>query len=177
VGVSLGLAALKLVIHLLSSSNYGYFRDEFYYLAATLSDVSHSLAVEDQAKACIFTSNYGEAGALQFYSSRYDLPPVIGGHNNYYLWGPGNCTGEVILYLGHANVDDLKQGFADVQQGTVNKCRYCMPYENKLPIFLCRGIKMPIELTWPPDSLFQKQSVGRVGVLLRRIETKSSTQT
>ena len=29
-----GLAALKLVIHLLTSSGYGYFRDEFYYLAA-----------------------------------------------------------------------------------------------------------------------------------------------
>src|SRR6266545_204200 len=33
--VIVGLAALKLVIHLLTSSNYGYFRDEFYYLAAS----------------------------------------------------------------------------------------------------------------------------------------------
>jgi hypothetical protein len=33
--VILGLAGLKLVIHLLTSSNYGYFRDEFYYLAAS----------------------------------------------------------------------------------------------------------------------------------------------
>ena len=33
--VIVGLAVLKLVIHLLTSSSYGYFRDEFYYLAAS----------------------------------------------------------------------------------------------------------------------------------------------
>src|SRR5512133_176247 len=31
----IGLAVLKLIIHLLTSSNYGYFRDEFYYIAAS----------------------------------------------------------------------------------------------------------------------------------------------
>jgi len=133
------------------------FADRFGWeeLAATMSDIYHSLPAEDRAKACIFTSNYGEAGALQFYSFKYDLPPIVSGHNNYYLWGPGNCTGEVLLYLGHANIDDLKQGFADVQQVVVNKCQYCMPYENNLPIFLCRGIKMPIEQAWPQTKFFQ----------------------
>lgn len=33
--IIVGLAVLKLVIHLLTSSNYGYFRDEFYYIAAS----------------------------------------------------------------------------------------------------------------------------------------------
>src|SRR5512138_1303677 len=34
-GIVVGLALLKLVIHLLTSSTYGYFRDEFYYIAAS----------------------------------------------------------------------------------------------------------------------------------------------
>jgi hypothetical protein len=33
--VIVGLAVLKFVIHLLTSSSYGYFRDEFYYIAAS----------------------------------------------------------------------------------------------------------------------------------------------
>src|SRR5512133_3549647 len=33
--ILVALAVLKLVIHLLTSSNYGYFRDEFYYIAAS----------------------------------------------------------------------------------------------------------------------------------------------
>jgi hypothetical protein len=124
-------------------------------LAGTVSEVYHSLPAQDRAKTCIFTSNYGEAGALQFYSSRYDLPPVISGHNNYYLWGPGNCTGDVLLYLGHASLDELKQQFADVQPVALNKCQYCMPYENDLPIFLCRGIKVPIIQVWQQTKSFQ----------------------
>jgi 4-amino-4-deoxy-L-arabinose transferase-like glycosyltransferase len=133
------------------------FADRFGWeeLAATVSDVYHALPPEDRAKACIVTGNYGEAGALQFYGSKYDLPPVISGHNNYYLWGPGSCTGEVVIYLGRANMDDLKQGFADVQQVAVSQCQYCMPYENDLPIFLCRGIKVPIEQVWPQTKYFQ----------------------
>jgi 4-amino-4-deoxy-L-arabinose transferase-like glycosyltransferase len=133
------------------------FADRFGWeeLAVTMSDVYHALGPEERAKVCIVTSNYGEAGALQFYSSKYELPPVVSGHNNYYLWGPGNCTGDVILYAGQADINDLKQGFADVQQIAVHKCEYCMPYENNLPIFLCRGIKMPIEQTWPQTRSFQ----------------------
>ncbi len=133
------------------------FADRFGWeeLAARMSEVYRSLPAEDQARTCIVTSNYGEAGALQFYSSKYDLPPIISGHNNYYLWGPGNCTGEVILYLGDANIDDLKQGFVEVKQVAVTQCEYCMPYENNLPIFLCRGIRIPIEQTWPQTKVFQ----------------------
>ena len=133
------------------------FADRFGWeeLAATLSDVYRSLPAQDRAQACIFTTNYGEAGALQFYSFKYDLPPIVSGHNNYYLWGPGDCTGEVLLYLGDADIADLQQGFADVQQVAVTKCQYCMPYENDLPVFLCRGIKMSIEQVWPQTKFFQ----------------------
>ena len=133
------------------------FADRFGWdeLAVSMSDVYHSLPAGDQAKACIITSNYGEAGALQFYSSKYDLPPIISGHNNYYLWGPGNCTGDVIIYLGQVNIDDLKKTFADVQQVAVTQCQYCMPYENDLPIFLLHGIKVPIEQAWPQTRFFQ----------------------
>jgi len=133
------------------------FADRFGWegLAARLSDVYRSLPAEEQAKACIFASNYGEAGALQFYSSRYDLPAVISGHNNYYLWGPGECTGQVVIYVGQSTVADLKQGFADVQQVAATSCEYCMPYENHLPIFVCRGIKLSIEQTWPQTKSFQ----------------------
>ena len=133
------------------------FADRFGWeeLAATMSDVYRSLPAQDRAKACIFATNYGEAGALQFYGFKYHLPQIVSGHNNYFLWGPGNCTGEVLLYLGDADVADLQQGFADVQQMAATKCQYCMPYENDLPIFLCRGIKMPIEQVWPQTKFFQ----------------------
>jgi hypothetical protein len=134
-----------------------HFADRFGWeeLAVSMSNVYHSVPAQDRAKACIFTSNYGEAGALQFYSSKYELPPVISGHNTYYVWGPGNCTGEVLIYVGQATIADLKQGFADVQQVAVTTRQYCMPYENDVPIFLCRGIKMLIKQAWPQTKVIQ----------------------
>jgi hypothetical protein len=50
------------------------------------------LPPEDQEKAAIFTSNYGEAGAIHFYGRDYGLPEPISGHNNYWMWGPGRLV-------------------------------------------------------------------------------------
>jgi hypothetical protein len=134
-----------------------HFADRFGWeeLATTMSDVYRSLPAEDQAKACIYVRSYGEAGALEFYSSKYALPPVISGQNNYHLWGPGSCTGEVVIHMGHSNIDHLKQEFAGVQLAAVHRCQYCMPFENDVPIFLCRGIKIPIEQIWPQARFFE----------------------
>jgi hypothetical protein len=53
------------------------------------------------------------------------------------------------------SIADLKQGFADVQQVAVTTRQYCMPYENDVPIFLCRGIKMLIKQAWPQTKVIQ----------------------
>ncbi|MBN2387256.1 MAG: glycosyltransferase family 39 protein [Anaerolineales bacterium] len=104
------------------------------------------LSPEDQARACIFTGNYGQAGALEFFGP--DLPPVISGHNNYYLWGPGDCSGEVILTIG-IPVEDLTPVFATVEPAGVAECDYCMPYEDDLTIYLCRDLAVPLDQAWP----------------------------
>jgi hypothetical protein len=133
------------------------FADRFGWeeLATTMSKAYHSLPVEDQAKACIFTGNYGEAGALEFYRGKYELPTIISGHNNYYLWGPGNCTGEVVLFFNAATREELQQVFNTVEQIGVNTCDYCMPFENNAPILLARGIKTPLQQAWPAVKFFQ----------------------
>ena len=50
--------------------------------------------------ARIFTYNYGQAGAIDFFGPRYGLPPAISPHNNYWLWGPRGATGEVLIIVG-----------------------------------------------------------------------------
>jgi len=124
-------------------------------LAETMAKTYQSLPADDQAKACIFTENYGEAAALEFYSQKYELPPIISGHNNYYLWGPQNCTGEVLLFFSWGTVPELQPAFAQVEQVGVFTCQYCMPFENNSPILLARGMKKPMEQAWPEVKFFQ----------------------
>ena len=44
--------------------------------------------------------------------------------------------------------DDHKDDFASVELAGVSKCKYCMPYENDVNIFLCRGFKYNIKEAW-----------------------------
>lgn len=114
--------------------------------AEAVRQVYEGLPPADRARACILTDNYGEAGALEFFGP--DLPPVVSGHNNYHLWGPGDCTGEVIITLGFP-AEELTPYFDSVEWITTAECDYCMPYEDNLPVYVCRGLMMPLREAWP----------------------------
>lgn len=117
-------------------------------LAATVAQVYRTLPEEDRRRACVFAQNYGEAGAIDVLGRRHDLPPAISGHNSYYLWGPGECTGEVVLVIGDEG-ERLEELFAEVELGAVFDCTDCMPYEDGRPVWVCRGLEMPVEELWP----------------------------
>jgi hypothetical protein len=106
-----------------------------------------SLPASERAQACIFTDNYGEASAISFLGTRYHLPPVISGHNNYYLWGPGRCTGAVIITVG-LTLTDNQQSFARVVKVATITCQYCMGYENDLPVYVCTRPKVSVREAW-----------------------------
>jgi Dolichyl-phosphate-mannose-protein mannosyltransferase len=105
-------------------------------MTATMAKVYQQLPPDEQAQACIYTANYGEASALSFFGPTYHLPPVISGHNNYYLWGPGRCTGAVLIVIGISR-GYLQQGWSSVEQAAINTCTYCMAGEDNLPIYVC----------------------------------------
>jgi len=106
-----------------------------------------NLPEEDRAKACLFTLSYGVAGALEFLG-RGELPPVVSGHNSYWLWGPGGCTGEVVVIMG-GDAQDHAEHFASVEQVDTVECGYCMPYENHQPIFVARDFQGDLAEAWP----------------------------
>jgi len=128
-----------------------YFADQFGWeeRTAAVGRVYAGLPPDDQSQAVIFTNNYGEAGALTFFSGPYHLPPVISGHNNYYLWGPGNVSGAVVIIVGFHDTSALQPLFARVEPVGTTHCTYCMDYENNVPIFVARGPKEPIRTLWP----------------------------
>lgn len=81
-----------------------YYADMFGWeeMAAEVARVYRALPADEQAKCFVFVRNYGEAGAIDFFGRKYGLPPAACAHNNYWLWGPGNRTGDVAIILGQA---------------------------------------------------------------------------
>ncbi|HEY7973794.1 MAG TPA: glycosyltransferase family 39 protein [Ktedonobacterales bacterium] len=115
---------------------------------ALIARVYHGLPPDEQRVACIFTENYGEAGALVQFGGRYHLPPPISGHNAFYLWGPGGCTGQVIITI---NVDPqvAAQEFGSVTLAARTSCAACVDFENQAPILILRRPKAPFAVIWP----------------------------
>ena len=116
-------------------------------MTANIAHVYHSLPANEQDQACIFAANYGEAGAIDLYGPQYHLPTAISGHNSYYLWGPGNCSGKIIISIGIPS-KQLQTVFTSVTQASINTCQYCMPAENNLPIYIARDPKESIHDIW-----------------------------
>jgi hypothetical protein len=127
-----------------------HFADRFGWeeMTATVAAVYESLPPEEQAQACILAENYGEAGALEFLGQAHHLPRVISGHMTYFLWGPGACTGDVLITIGFSQ-DDLAPVFGEIEQRALFTCQHCMPYESDLPIYVVRHPIAPAADLWP----------------------------
>jgi hypothetical protein len=110
--------------------------------------VYHSLPAEDRAKARIFSQNYGEAAAVDFFGPKYGLPPAISGHQNYFLWGPRGYNGDVLIVFDEPSNRNCHE-FRSVQDhGQVHISQWAMPWEQSQHIYVCRGLKMPVSELW-----------------------------
>jgi len=116
-------------------------------LTQEVARIYHTLPPAEQANAGIRASNYGEAGAIDFFGSRYGLPRAICAHQNYFYWGPPKITPQTIIYL-QADPEALKKNCASLQQAGTHFNLYGMGEENE-PIYLCRGPKFTFAEMWP----------------------------
>lgn len=118
-------------------------------LAAKCRDAYETLSPEEKKEAFFLTANYGEASAINFYGKAYGLPEAISGHNQYYLWGPRGHSGKVVIAFRVAPRDELLKYFDSVEEAGRTDARYAMPYEVGQPIYICRGIRVPLAEVWP----------------------------
>lgn len=125
-----------------------YYADEFNWqeMVQEVARVYHALTPEEQAKTAIFTGNYGEAAAIDFFGPKYGLPKAISGHQNYFLWGPRNYTGEIVIRVG-APIEDVRSGYENVAVAATIENPYALFYETR-PILLCRGRKENYQTQW-----------------------------
>jgi len=126
-----------------------YYSDQFGWeeMTSAVARAYNALSPQDRAQTCIGASNYGEAGAIDFFGPKYGLPSAISGHQNYFLWGPHHCTGKMLILLGDRPEDwygrcDHLDVVADLYHP------YAIKFENK-PVLLCRGLKANLQDIWP----------------------------
>ena len=116
-------------------------------LAETVAAVHAALPAEDRGRACVYGQNYGEAAAIDAFGPAMGLPPAISQHNSYWLWGPGSCTGAVVVIIGGDREDHIEH-FESVEPAGAFRCADCMPYESDLTIWVARGLTVPLADAW-----------------------------
>jgi len=97
--------------------------------------------------AAIFTSNYGEAGAVGLYGPARGLPPAWSGHNAYGLWGPPpENAGPVVVVWEDGSPDRRFTGChltAKVDTGVSNE------ETDRAAVYVCAGPVGGWRASWP----------------------------
>ena len=126
-----------------------HFADRFGWenMARTVSEVYSGLTEAEKEKCAILAGNYGQAGAMDFFGPKYGLPKAVSIHNSYWMWGPGNMSGEIVISVGVAQ-DELLKYFAFVDERARVRSANAMPAENNLPVYLCKNMKIPLSEFW-----------------------------
>jgi len=126
-----------------------WFADEFGWpeMVEKVAQVYNSLPPEERARTAIFSNGWGEAAAVDFYGAKYGLPKAISKHNSYWLWGPGNYTGETVIILRSSGRNEPRLFETVERAGHVEH-----PYARRdeyFDILLCRGLKTDLRKAWP----------------------------
>ena len=101
-----------------------------------------------QPPASVFTGYYAEAGALDVLGSADHLPPVLSGHNTYWMWGPGRASDRTVLVVDA--LGRLRPYFASCRLLTT----YYAPYHVQndwtgIQIGVCAGPVASWPALWP----------------------------
>ena len=91
-------------------------------------------------------SNYAEAGAIDIFGK--GLPPALSGNNQYYLWGPRDYDGSVVIAVGFE-----PSALASLCGSVTVAARYGtspfeMPYERDRSIVICRNMRPSLAARW-----------------------------
>ena len=108
---------------------------------------------EGRSSTAILARDFGEAGAIDLLGRKYGLPGAISGHQNYYLWGPREYTGESVLAIGFPQ-QQLAFWFDSVEPVGMVWHPYSMASERFI-IYHCRSPKQPMAALWPAMKIWR----------------------
>ncbi len=84
---------------------------------SALKGVYDSLPQEEQKNSLIWGKHYSQAGAVNLFQKKYDLPHAFSYHGSFYLWAPenGEMPETILAYTnGEANIDFFQSFFETV---------------------------------------------------------------
>jgi 4-amino-4-deoxy-L-arabinose transferase-like glycosyltransferase len=123
-------------------------------LEKTVAGVYRGLPEKERKRAAIVASNYGEAAAIDVYGGEDGLPPALNGQDQYYFWGPRGYDGSVVIHI-NGDPERWRRNCASLDIVAQFGAPLVMPYEDQRPVFICRGLRVPLAEAWERFKRFQ----------------------
>lgn len=117
--------------------------------AEAVAEVYRALPPEDQAETVLAGNNYGQAGALDLYGRRLGLPPVVSAAGSFWLFGPGERPGRVLILLGVEAASLAEIGCRELREVTRVRNPWGVPEERDVPVTLCKDPAVTLQEIWP----------------------------
>ncbi len=124
------------------------------HMARVIAGVYASLPDSEKQKCLIYGRNYGEAGAIDYFGKELGLPPAISQHNSYWYWSQKHLNQDMVLIVIGVTKDQLAEDFEHVEEAGSIQSDYAMPYENGLPVSICRKLRRPVLEVWNRRRIF-----------------------
>ena len=124
-----------------------YYSDELGWepMVVEVARIFHSLPPDVQARTGIKASNYGQAGAIDYFGEKYGLPKAICEHQNYWFWGTHGYTGESMILVDENDPRHLAEIASHVEKAGHFEYPYAL--EN-FDIYYIQGLKVPLDEIW-----------------------------
>jgi hypothetical protein len=115
-------------------------------LVSKVAEVYDGLRPEDREKAVIWTSLFNEAGAIDLYGPRYELPHAVSGHLQYYIWGPGQKSWDIVIAVT-SDLSRISQCYWEIEKKAYVGNRF-WPYGDYICVCRVRQNSMSKEVIW-----------------------------
>jgi hypothetical protein len=124
------------------------------HMAEVVAGVYAELPDSLKRNCLVYGRNYGEAAAVDFFGRKYGLPPAISQHNSYWYWGMRHLRPDVTLVVIGRGRGDLLEDFEVADEVARIRSDYVMPYENDLPVTVCRKPRRDMLTMWAEGKTF-----------------------
>ena len=117
-------------------------------LAGAVAAQDAALVRAGRPATSIFTGYYGEAATLDVLGAADHLPPVLSGHNAYWMWGPGTASDRTVLAVDA--LGQLRPYFASCRLLATHNPPYRVRNDwTGLQIGVCTGPVASWRTLWP----------------------------
>jgi hypothetical protein len=111
--------------------------------------VYNGLPPAQRSRTAILTSIDGQAGAIDIYGGRDQLPQAISPHLNFWFWKPAHVDATTLVTVGYEPSQLTFLCGTITPAGTVTIPYSISNLNQGTPILVCTNLREPVDAAWP----------------------------